>query len=58
MSTVQKKVYTNNELRNILEFYNLNDDTIDSIRFKLNLIRRATYESGVNYIDLEYKGYK
>lgn len=58
MSTIQKKVYTNNELRNILEFYNLNDDTIDSIWFKLNLQRRATYESGVNYIELEYKGYK
>lgn len=58
MSIIEKKVYTNSELRDTLEFHDLNDDTIESVEINLNLKRMATYESGINYIDLEYKGYK
>ena len=53
-----KKVYTNKELRDTLESLNLNDDTIDLIEIDLEIKKWATYESGVNYVDLEYKGYK
>lgn len=53
-----KKVYTNKELRDTLESLNLNDDTIDLIEINLKIKKWATYESGVNYVDLEYKGYK
>ena len=58
MKIEEKKVYTNKELRDILESLNLNDDTIDLIEINLKIKKWATYESGVNYVDLEYKGYK
>ena len=58
MKIVEKKVYTNKELRDTLESLNLNDDTIDLIEINLEIKKWATYESGVIYVDLEYKGYK
>ena len=58
MEKVTKEVYTNKELRETLESYNLNDDTIDLIEIKLYLKKSATYESHVDYEDLSYKGYK
>lgn len=58
MKKVEKKVYTNKELRDTLESYNLNDDTIDSIDVSVNIKKSATYESNVDFVDLEYKGYK
>ena len=35
MEKVEKEVYTNKELRDTLESYNLNDDTIDLIKINL-----------------------
>ena len=58
MKMEEKKVYTNKELRDTLESLNLNNDTIDSVEINLKIKKWATYESGVNYIDLEYKGYE
>ena len=58
MEKVEKEVYTNKELRDTLESYNLNDDTIDLIEIKLYIKKWATYESNVDYIDLNYKGYE
>ena len=58
MKMEEKKVYTNKELRDTLESLNLNNDTIDSVEINLKIKKWATYESGVNFIDLEFKGYK
>lgn len=58
MKIEEKKIYSNKELRDTLESLNLNDDTIDSVEINLKLKKWATYESGVNFIDLEFKGYK
>ena len=55
---IKKSVYTNKELRETLESLNLNDHTIDSIDIKLYIKKWATYESDVEYYDMEYKGYK
>ena len=57
MEKVEKQVHTNKELRETLESYNLNDDTIDLIEINLYLKKWATYEYGVSYVDLNYKGY-
>jgi hypothetical protein len=54
----EKWVYTNKELRETLKSLDLNDDTIDSIDIKIFFKKWATYEPGVNYVNLEYKGYK
>lgn len=54
----EKWVYTNKELRETLKSLNLNDDTIDSIDIEISFKKWATYEPGVNYVNLEYKGYK
>ena len=35
MEKVEKEVYTNKELRDTLESYNLNDETLDLIEIKL-----------------------
>jgi len=58
MKKVEKEVYTNKELRDILESYNLNDETIDLIEINLYIKKSATYETDVDFIDLDYKGYK
>ena len=58
MDKVEKEVYTNKELRETLESLNLNDDTIDSIDIKLYIKKWATYEPDVNFVNLDYKGYK
>jgi hypothetical protein len=53
MDKVEKEVYTNKELRDTLESYNLSDDTIDLIEINLYIKKSATYESNVDYIDLD-----
>ena len=58
MDKVEKEVYTNKELRDTLESYNLNDETIDLIEIKIYIKKWATYESNVDFEDLSYKGYK
>ena len=51
-------VETNKELRERLQKLAINDDNIQSIEVKLDLNKWATYESDVNVIGLEYKGFK
>ncbi|MBT6169479.1 MAG: hypothetical protein HOH98_01900 [Flavobacteriaceae bacterium] len=58
MEKVEKEVYTNKELRDTLESYNLNDDTIDLIKINLYFKESATYEPDYYYINLDYKSYK
>ena len=55
---IEKQVYTNKELRETLESLSLNDDTIDSIDIKLYIKKWPTYEPDVNFVNLDYKGYK
>ena len=58
MDIVEKEVYTNKELRDTLESYNLSDDTIDLIEINLYFKKWATYEPDYYYVNLDYKGYK
>jgi len=51
-------VKTNKELRERLNTLGISDDNLQSINVKLNLNKWATYESDVNVMGLEYKGYK
>jgi hypothetical protein len=51
-------VKTNKELRERLNNLGISDDNLQSINVKLNLNKWATYESDVNVMGLEYKGYK
>jgi hypothetical protein len=51
-------VKTNKELRERLNILGITDDNLQSINIKLNLNKWATYESDVNVMGLEYKGYK
>ena len=44
MDKVEKEVCTNKELRDILESYNLSDDTIDLIEINL-YIKKSTFPS-------------
>ena len=45
MEKVEKEVYTNKELRDTLESYNLNDDTIDLIEIKLYIKKWNDYKN-------------
>jgi len=51
-------VYKNQELRDVLESKGLNDQTIQSLDIKLYFKKWCSYEDGVVYTDLEYKGYR
>lgn len=51
-------VYKNQELRDILESKGLNDQTIQSLDIKLYFKKWCSYENGVIYTNLEYKGYR
>ena len=51
-------VYKNQELRDILESKGLNDQTIQVLDVKLYFKKWCSYEDGVIYTGLEYKGYR
>lgn len=60
MGLIGKKitVNSNKEFRTILHEMGIVDSNIKSLSIKLWFRKWSTYESDVNYIDLEYKGYK
>ena len=55
---ISKEVFSNKELRETLESYNIGDAAIDSLDIKLYFKRGVSYESDVVFYDLEYKDYK
>ena len=53
-----KEVFSNKELRETLESYNIDYAAIDSFSIKMDFKKWASYEEDVRIENLDYKGYK